>query len=177
MRRLSLRLQGRAPGTPAPHPDAAQEARSDRGGMRELRRAAPPGRWPQRGKAGDCPLLGRRPSRGLSRAAALPSPRRRRQAAVPATARPVVTRRYAALSTAMRNRPCRHCGTARDQPRNVTACTVRASPLKPAQRLSGGRLRPRQGRAFGASLSRWRKRHPWPDLAASPPDPMAPVGL
>ena len=39
--------------------------------------------------------------RALSRAGALPSPRRRRQAAVPATARPMAARRYAPSGTAV----------------------------------------------------------------------------
>jgi hypothetical protein len=95
------------------------------------------------GKAGDCPLLGRRPSRGLSRAGALPSPRRRRQAAVPATAQPVVIRRCAALSASPCATDCGRRGSAtRHQPGSVAACAARASPPKPARRLSGGRLGP-----------------------------------
>jgi hypothetical protein len=42
-------------------------ARSDRERMREPRRGAPPGRWPQRGKGGGyCPTPGRRQCRALS---------------------------------------------------------------------------------------------------------------
>jgi hypothetical protein len=63
MRRLSLRFQGRASGTPdAPGSARAQRgrARSDRAGKRELRRGAPSGRWRRRRKSGDCPRPGRR---------------------------------------------------------------------------------------------------------------------
>jgi len=83
-----------------------RKARAGRERKRNLRRAAPPGRW-RRGRSGDCPRLGRRRSRGLSRAGALPSPRRRRRAAVPATAGPVVTHRYATPGIAP-------CATGRD---------------------------------------------------------------
>jgi len=57
---LSLQLQGRACGTPAPglSPATAQRARAaGREGKRNLRRAAPPGRWRRR-EGGELPAPG-----------------------------------------------------------------------------------------------------------------------
>lgn len=154
-RPLSLRLQGRASGTPPPglSLDAARKDASDREEKRNLRRGAPPGRWPQRGKAVDWAHSGRRPSapslargRCRGRAADAGSRPRYRSASGGPPLHSTRHTRHAQPTAAVATHAARY------QPRNGTACAVRASPLKTAQRLSGGRLRSRQGRTFGASL-------------------------
>jgi hypothetical protein len=73
-------------------------------------------------------------------------PRRRRRAAVPATARPVVTRRHAAPGTAA----CttgrgRHDGIARHKPRNRTACAAGLLPSNRRNNYPGGDPGPIKG--------------------------------
>jgi hypothetical protein len=112
--------------------------------------AAPLGRWRRRGKAGDCPLPGRRLSRGLSRAGALPSPRRRRRAAVPATARPGgdPPLRFTRHHT-MRTRRGRRCGSTRDQPGNIAACADGLLPSNRRNDYPGGDSGPVKGAPCG----------------------------
>ena len=106
-----------------------RRARAGREGERELRQAAPPGRWRRR-RRGPVRSQGVGLARPLSRGA-LPSPRRRRPAAVPATARPVVDRRYAAPGTA----PCESRGwpVLRAGHRLAGKVTVKGAPA--ARRL------------------------------------------
>jgi hypothetical protein len=142
LRRASSGLQARR---------QRRRTRNGRGRMRELRREAPPGRWHRRG-AGGRSAPGRRlgaPSlaQGRCRGRAANAGRLSRLSA--AGGGPPLRR---TRHRATRTRPRPSLRAARRQPRNGAARTRRASPLKPAQRLSGGRLRSRQGRAYGASL-------------------------
>jgi hypothetical protein len=119
--------------------------------MRELRRAAPPGRWPRRESRGTVRDggvgLARPLSRGSAAEAAPPTPGGRPRYHSAGGDPPLRDTRH----RTMRNRPRPSLRTQPVVSRERVSMWW-ASPLTPAQRLSGGRLRSRQGRAFGSSL-------------------------
>jgi hypothetical protein len=137
-----------------------------------LRREAPPSRWRRRGRAEDCPLPG---------ASAVARPLSRRGATEAAPPTPGGRPRYRPTGGGPPSHCTRHrgerqpgAGIARvpDALKSRECHVGRFSP-RPGARLSGGRSEPVKGapsaRPFGQTLDR--------TTAASPPDPIAPIGL